>query len=790
MSDLPLDARALALAAAERGALAWRRRPCAQPVSWRARVRRGLHGTSSATMAAIASALLLAAATGWMYWIRPFVATWPGPAVAALPLDELALHDRLPLVVVLVALAVASLPAGLAARAAGLERLTAAAVLGVASGVWGYLQVAASYYVVRQLPLREVLVQASSAPVVYLSAAVLALAGAVLGRERRTGSASTALAAAGVALAGGFDVLAGLLPGASSLGGVAPGAVLHLAQAVDLPAGVALLACSRGLARRSHAAWSIVVVALGLSAFDRLAAVPGGSLPAVLTVALLALLVARRADYGARPDPAALARTLRRLAIGVPLCALVGGVAVALHEVAADRALPAGDSLGYSSWLAEAIRALGGQPPALVTPGEASFFAWFPWTVSAAVALAGLWAFAPLLASWRGRFRQSGAEAEAALALLRRYGQDSLAPFALRADKSLFFAPDAGRPVAHAVIAYRVVRGVALATGAPIGLPPARRAAMAEFCSFAHNRGWRVAVLGVSAEDLAAYESLGLVGVYHGDEAFIDVTRFSLHGGAMKSVRQAANRVERYGYQSSVVFAGDVTPQLRREMAGVEAAWLGGQPRKGFAMELDDLFRLGEDDALFVLGWDAWGTLAGFLHLAACPAASTMSLSSMPRLHGTPNGFSSWLIVRAVEWCALYGYDTVSLNFSPLAGLFDPQAPASPSLRFQRRVARAVQSALGLQLDNLQRFNRQFGPDFHPRYLVLDRFTDLPRVVVAAMAAEGHLPFAERLRGWPAPVVPVLDTAGTVGEVAASEVVLRARPVRHVDRAGAGRASR
>ena len=66
---------------------------------------------------------------------------------------------------------------------------------------------------------------------------------------------------------------------------------------------------------------------------------------------------------------------------------------------------------------------------------------------------------------------------------------------------------------------------------------------------------------------------------------------------------------------------------------------------------------------------------------------------------------------------------------------------------------------LPLQLDNLQTFNRQFGAEFHPRYVVVERLTDLPRVVVAAMAAEGYLPFAERVRGWSTATAPGADAA-------------------------------
>jgi lysylphosphatidylglycerol synthetase-like protein (DUF2156 family) len=711
----------------------------------RSTLRRVVCATAKLAVTSLTSIVLLTAATGWLYWVRIDVAGWPGPTIAALPLDELAGHDRVPLVVVLAALALSSALAGLVARAANLDRLVAATVMSVTTGAWSYLHVAVSYYVVRQIALSQALGEARSSPLVYLAAGVAAMVGALLGRARRSGSTVTTLAAAGVALAGGFDILAAFSrPRSTALSSVSPSVLVHVAHTLDLPVGVLLLVSSRGLTRRSLAAWRISVLCLGLSSFARLALLPTRYFAAMLMLGVAAVLVARRGQYEAHADPAALASIPIRVVAALALTAGVAALGILVHVV------HSGQPLRYGLGLHEALRALAGRAPRVLDRRERAFFVWFPWMVSSTFAFGVLWAVLPWLAPWRPRLLRGSKESADALRLVRQHGRDSLAPFALRADKSLFLTSPSHASGGQAVIAYRVVRGVALASGGPIGAPAARSAATAEFRDWAHRRGWALGVVGVAAEDLPAYESLGFVGLYHGDEAFVDVGRFSLSGGAMKAVRQAVNRVERGGYQSVVMPAGAIPADLRREMRQVESAWLAGGRRTGFAMQLDDLFRLDGDDALFVLGLDADRRLAGFLHLAPCPASRTLSLSSMPRLQAVPNGFTSWLIVRAVEWCALHGYDSLSLNFSPLAGLFCAEASQSAWKRTQRRAALRVKSALSLQFDNLQMFNRQFCPEFRPRYLVLDRWTDLPRVVVAAMAAEGYLPFAERLRGWPA----------------------------------------
>ena len=67
-------------------------------------------------------------------------------------------------------------------------------------------------------------------------------------------------------------------------------------------------------------------------------------------------------------------------------------------------------------------------------------------------------------------------------------------------------------------------------------------------------------------------------------------------------------------------------------------------------MALDRLFRLGDRDALFVVGFDPAGSVAGFLHFALSPAGRALSLSSMPRLRDSPNGFNEWLICETIAW--------------------------------------------------------------------------------------------------------------------------------------------
>ena len=103
--------------------------------------------------------------------------------------------------------------------------------------------------------------------------------------------------------------------------------------------------------------------------------------------------------------------------------------------------------------------------------------------------------------------------------------------------------------------------------------------------------------------------------------------------------------------------------------------------------------------------------------------------------------------MEAVSWACGKGFTHVSLNFSPFAGLLASKAVLPRMQRLLRRALLRLKGILALQLDNLLRFNAQFDPAWQRRYVIVQAWTSLPRVAVAAMAAEGYLPHATLIRG-------------------------------------------
>jgi lysyl-tRNA synthetase, class II len=324
------------------------------------------------------------------------------------------------------------------------------------------------------------------------------------------------------------------------------------------------------------------------------------------------------------------------------------------------------------------------------------------------------------------RVRQSAEERRTVRRLVRDYGDDSLAFFSLRKDKTYFFSPSR-----RSFLAYRVVAGCALVSGDPVGVRQELGPLLAEFRRVCHARGWRLALLSVRSDLLPIVHSLGLHSIKIGDEAVVRPATFRLEGRAIRKVRQSVTRLERAGYRFRVVPTGDVDAPLREQLVDVSDVWRGASAERGFSMAMDDFF--GEHETLFAVA-ERGDEVGGFLHLV--PSLNGFSLGAMRRRPTTPNGLMEFLIASLLVWARERGTAEVSLNFCVFSDFLGDDAESSPAAVF-RRILRVGDRIF--QLERLLVFSRKFGPEWRPRYLCFERLTDLPPVGLAYLRVESLL---------------------------------------------------
>jgi lysyl-tRNA synthetase class 2 len=470
--------------------------------------------------------------------------------------------------------------------------------------------------------------------------------------------------------------------------GVLPPGWPEAARVLTIAFGIGLIWLSRSLAKRRRRAWQLAVVVVVASAAAHLA--KGLDFEeATISLLLLAALIRWRRRFDVPGDPASVR----------PLLGL-GAAFAAIAAIAVSAELR-GAELPHTA--ADALRGVG------IAVGVAALYFW--------------------LRPFGQAVAQTVGERRAVRALVETYGSDSLAFFALRRDKSYLFSPSR-----RAFLAYRVVAGIALVSGDPVGDEAEIDDLFAELRRIVRARGWRFAVVGASDEHLERYRALGLKPVPIGDEAVLRPAEFSLEGRAIRKVRQSVSRLSKAGYRFRIVAADEVAPQLEAELEAVSAEWRGGEPERGFAMAIDDLHVPGTVLALAV---SPDGQLGGFLHLAPCPAGGGWSLSTMRRRPDTPNGLTEFLVVETVAWARETGASELSLNFCALTDFLAPERMTTPLHRLVRRGLLLADNVF--QLERLYAFNRKFFPEWRRRYVCVERFTDLPAVGLAYLHAESLL---------------------------------------------------
>ncbi|MGP4002072.1 phosphatidylglycerol lysyltransferase domain-containing protein [Streptomyces sp. 8N706] len=368
-----------------------------------------------------------------------------------------------------------------------------------------------------------------------------------------------------------------------------------------------------------------------------------------------------------------------------------------------------------------------------------------PWVDVFINVMSTLLLFAVVWAAFRSRRATDpmGPEDEAQLrALLERHGErDSLGYFALRRDKSVIWSP-----TGKSAITYRVVGGVSLASGDPIGDPEAWPGAIDRWLAECREHAWIPAVMGAGEEGGTIYARHGLDALELGDEALVEVGDFTLEGRAMRTVRQAYNRVRRAGYTVRIRRHEDIPETEMAELLRRADDWRDGATERGFSMALGRLGDPGDGRCVMLECTDADGALRALLSFVPW-GPEGLSLDLMRRDRDAENGLMEFMVIELLQRAPEVGISQVSLNFAMFRSVFERGAKlgAGPVLRLWRSLLSFF--SRWWQIESLYRANAKYRPIWEPRYLLFEKSVELPRIAIASARAEGFLE-APALPAW------------------------------------------
>jgi phosphatidylglycerol lysyltransferase len=496
--------------------------------------------------------------------------------------------------------------------------------------------------------------------------------------------------------------------------------VISAGRSLTMIAGFSLLIVAWGLMRGKRVAWMLTLGLLGASALLHM--IKGLDWEEALgAIALGGVLLVQRRHFVCRSDPPTLRRAPLFLAGGVVAIVVYGLVGFWLLRAFQPVTL----SLALQELAAQMLWSDG--PYAPFVHGRA---AWFLDSLSllSLTLVSGtlLLLLRPVLPH-----STSACDRARADALLRRYATSSLAPFARESDKLLYF----GETV-EGVVVYRVAGRGAVVCGDPIAAPEHVGKLAQEFMHFCARQDWLVCFYEVQPRHLPDYTPLGFEVVKIGEDAWIELSKFTLKGPAIADVRHAVSNIVRDGLtfhrfdprQDSGVWA---------QVQAIESAWRAAQGGIELRFSIGRLPDQPDPNARYTLALAADGaTVLAYCSFLPIEGIDGLAVDVMRRAPGAPNGTMEFLLARSLEYLRETGIAWVALGLAPLANVDTPRDS------LLERGIRAIYSSpkinAAYHFQSLFFFKCKFNPQWRGGYLLYPNVLALPAVLAAVVRV--HVP--------------------------------------------------
>lgn len=524
------------------------------------------------------------------------------------------------------------------------------------------------------------------------------------------------------ALMGLVNLLSGTLPALglrlTFLRNHLPLEVRYGSRLATVLAAFALLLLAQGLLRRKQLAHRLTVVALALSVLAHLSKGLDWE-EATLALGLLTALWMQRRQFIARSDGPTVYQGVKIL-VGALSFTLIYGV---LGFWLLDRhfAFDFGFRAALEQTLAMFVSFSDPGPLPITRFGH-----WFSGSIYTVGATTMGYALFTLLQPVLLRQRATPAEREAARKIVEAHGASSLARFVLLPDKLYWFSPGGS------VVGYALVGRSAVALGDSIGPATDSAAAIAGFLTFCAQNDWDPAFYQTLPDYLEDYRAAGLQALCIGNEAVVDVPKFTLAGGACKGLRGSVARLKKAGYTTEILVPPH-PPELLRQLRLISDDWLhlqhGGE--KCFSLGWFDETYLNDGPLIGVR--EATGKWVAFANIIPEYQKSETTIDLMRRHRDAPSGVMDFLFVALLDWAKEQGFASFNLGLAPLSGVGqdadDPLVERVLNLVFRR-------GGRFYSFEGLYAYKRKFQPSWEPRYLIYRSSLSLPQAAVAVVRAD------------------------------------------------------
>lgn len=222
----------------------------------------------------------------------------------------------------------------------------------------------------------------------------------------------------------------------------------------------------------------------------------------------------------------------------------------------------------------------------------------------------------------------------------------------------------------------------------------------------------RLLLYQISLQTLPTAIDLGLQIVKYGEEARIDLARFSLEGPAAKPLRYAMRRAERENASFEIVPAAQV-PEILPRLQEISDIWLRekGHREKSFSVGRFDPDYVARFDCAIVRQEDR---IVAFANIWATQNKFELSIDLMRHDLDLPYGTMDYLFASLMAWGRDEGYRWFTLGLAPLSGL-EARRLAPLWMRLGSLLYRHGEALYGFE--GLRSYKEKFSPDWEPRFI-------------------------------------------------------------------------
>ncbi len=243
----------------------------------------------------------------------------------------------------------------------------------------------------------------------------------------------------------------------------------------------------------------------------------------------------------------------------------------------------------------------------------------------------------------------------------------------------------------------------------------------------------------ISTRYLPVYLEAGFTMAKLGEDAWVDLGRFTLEGSEFRKLRQAKAHASRAGICFEIVPAESVAPLLP-ELKRISDAWLAEcrSREKGFSIGYwSEEYLCRYDHAIIRDN----GKIVAFANIWGPTSSGEYSVDLMRHTPDAPSGVMDYLFICLLESLKAKGGLWFNLGMSPLSGL--PNHRLAP---FWSRVASLIYRRGGrfYNFEGLRAFKAKFKPEWRPRYLAYPAGMSLPQLLLDATRLISFSPIRAR----------------------------------------------